>query len=98
MVFYLSILSFTSDRLSPGLVAYTSAYPIICKKSWQRGAQPQLITTFINNSLHMFCPDLSVSNLILQIDTPPWYVNVGRHPRIRLAMACVSKGWEECQL
>jgi hypothetical protein len=39
----------------------------------------------------MFCPDLSVSNLILQIDTPPWYVNVGRHPRIRLAMACVSK-------
>jgi hypothetical protein len=27
----------------------------------------------------------------LQIDTPPWYVNVGRHPRIRLAMACVSK-------
>ena len=75
----------------PGLVAYTSAYPIICKKSWQRGAQPQLITTFINNSLHMFCPDLSVSNLILQIDTPPWYVNVGRHPRIRLAMACVSK-------
>jgi hypothetical protein len=49
-----------------GLVAYTSAYPIICKKSWQRGAQPQLITTFINNSLHMFCPDLSVSNLILQ--------------------------------
>ena len=66
VVFYLSILSFTSDRLSPGLVAYTSAYPIICKKSWQRGAQPQLITTFINNSLHMFCPDLSVSNLILQ--------------------------------
>jgi hypothetical protein len=39
----------------------------------------------------VFCPDLSVSNLNLQIDTPPWYVNVGRHPRIRLAMACVSK-------
>src|SRR6185369_13661143 len=26
-----------------------------------------------------------------KIDTPPWYVIDGRHPRIRLAMACVSK-------
>ena len=34
--------------------------------------------------------------LKLQIDTPPWYVIDGRHPRIRLAMACVSKGWGEC--
>ena len=61
------------------------------KRAGKWGAQSQLITTFINNSLHMFCPDLSVSNLILHIDTPPWYVKVGRHPRIRLAMACVSK-------
>jgi hypothetical protein len=28
--------------------------------------------------------------------TPPWYEIVGRHPRIRLAMVCESKGWEEC--
>ena len=34
------------------------------KRAGKRGAQSQLITTFINNSLHMFCPDLSVSNLI----------------------------------
>jgi hypothetical protein len=29
--------------------------------------------------------------------TPPWYEIVGRHPRIRLAMVCESKGGEECQ-
>ena len=34
---------------------------------------------------------------IMKIDTPPWNVNVGRHPRIRLAMVCESKGWGECQ-
>jgi hypothetical protein len=28
--------------------------------------------------------------------TPPWYEIVGRHPRIRLAMVCERKGWEEC--
>ena len=34
----------------------------------------------------------------VKIDTPPWYVIVGGHPRIRLAMVCESKGWEECQI
>jgi hypothetical protein len=28
--------------------------------------------------------------------TPPWYEIVGRHLRIRLAMVCERKGWEEC--
>ena len=82
MVFYLSIL--LGRTFTNGLVA-SSAYPIILQKE-------------LNNSLHMFCSDSSVSNLILQIDTPPWYEIVGRHPRIRLAMACVSKGWGECHL
>ena len=70
------------------------------KRAGKWGAQSQLITTITVNSLHMFANDLSKANFknvkLYQIGTPPWYVIVGRHPRIRLAMACVSKGWEEC--
>ena len=34
---------------------------------------------------------LTINIHLSKIDTPPWYVIDGRHPRIRLAMACVSK-------
>ena len=34
---------------------------------------------------------LTINKHLSKIDTPPWYVIDGRHPRIRLAMACVSK-------
>ena len=51
---WLFFILFVKWTFTPGLVAYTSAYPITCKKSWQRGAQPQLITTLTINSLHTF--------------------------------------------
>src|SRR5215213_5943015 len=90
VVFYLSILSFTFDRLSQWTSGFIRLSNNFAKRAGNGVPSPNLLTC-INNSLHMFCSYLSVSNLNLQIDTPPWYVNVGRHPRIRLAMACVSK-------
>jgi hypothetical protein len=45
---WLFFILFVKWTFTPGLVAYTSAYPITCKKSWQRGAQSQLITTLTN--------------------------------------------------
>jgi len=45
---WLFFILFVKWTFTSGLVAYTSAYPITCKKSWQRGVQSQLITTLIN--------------------------------------------------
>ena len=32
-----------------------------------------------------------MNNHLSKLDTPPWYVIDGRHPRIRLAMVCVKQ-------
>ena len=50
------------------------------------------------NTVFIRYHSLAINKHLSKLDTPPWYVIDGRHPRIRLAMACVSKGWEECQI
>jgi sterol desaturase/sphingolipid hydroxylase (fatty acid hydroxylase superfamily) len=47
-----------------------------------------LVTNFAKSWLDHY-------NIRKKRGTPPWYEIVGRHPRIRLAMVCESKGWEE---
>ena len=43
------------------------------------------------NTVFIRYHSLTINKHLSKLDTPPWYVIYGRHPRIRLAMACVSK-------
>ena len=82
----------------------------MCKQKRKEGWSALLveITSFMGaalkslfdkeNTVFIRYHSLTINKHLSKLDTPPWYVIDGRHPRIRLAMACVSKGWEECQI
>ena len=59
-----------SNRLTYGLVVYTSAYPIILQKELANGVpSPELITTLTINSLHIFFLIYQTSNDTSEIST-----------------------------
>ena len=87
VVFHLSTL-LIAYRLSPnGLVAYTSAYPIILQKELATGCPVPINYNFNRLILFTFLPWF----ISKKYRHSSMFVIVGRNPRIRLAMACVCK-------